>query len=305
MLNKDLEKGNMKLIEDFVISKATENTAISYKSDLKGFMNFVEKDLMEVEVADVSRFFKSIENLAFSSLNRKLSSIRDFYDYYTYTDNYNKKNPTGRMKRFPTDNVSKTEPLSYDESKALIKLIKTKIKKAKTEFQRNLHIRNLALVHLLLNTGLRISEALLLTFDELNLDKSVIQLVAKKTKGKKDRVVELPENTINYIRDYLEVRDCFTKGKEFKYVFVSDSGNKLAVNVTNGMLKAYAAEIGIEINVHNHCLRHSFGTNVYESTHDIKLVQELLDHEDISTSMLYIKNINKDYSTSKLKTANL
>ena len=71
------------------------------------------------------------------------------------------------------------------------------------------------------------------------------------------------------------------------------------------MLKEYTNEIGIEINVHNHSLRHSFGTNVYENTHDIKLVQELLDHEDISTSMLYIKNINKDYSTSKLKTANL
>lgn len=304
-MNKELEERNIKLIEDYIVSKATENTALNYKSDLKGFMNFVNKGLMEVEVADVSRFFKSIEDLSYSSLNRKLSCIRDFYDYYTYTDDYNKKNPTGRMKRFPTENVSKTEPLSFQESKDLIKLIKNKIRKEKSEFQRNLHIRNLALIHLLLNTGLRISEALLLTFDELQLENKIIQLVAKKTKGKKSRTVELPENTIEYIENYLKIRNSFTKGKECKYVFISFRGNKLTGNSTNEMLKEYANEIGIEINVHNHSLRHSFGTNVYENTHDIKLVQELLDHEDVSTSMLYIKNINKDYSTSKLKTANL
>lgn len=304
-MNKEVEEKNIKLIEDYIVSKATENTALNYKSDLKGFMSFVNKDLMEVEVADVSRFFKSIEDLSYSSLNRKLSCIRDFYDYYTYTDDYNKKNPTGRMKRFPTENVSKTEPLSFQESKDLIKLIKNKIRKEKSEFQRNLHIRNLALIHLLLNTGLRISEALLLTFDELQLENKIIQLVAKKTKGKKSRTVELPENTIEYIENYLKIRDSFAKDKECKYVFISFRGNKLTSNSTNEMLKEYANEIGIEINVHNHSLRHSFGTNVYENTHDIKLVQELLDHEDISTSMLYIKNINKDYSTSKLKTANL
>jgi integrase/recombinase XerD len=302
-MDENIKLRNMILIEDFAISKATENTVKNYKSDLKLFSEFVDKNLLDVVVADVSRYMISIKNLAPSTKNRRLSCITDFYDYYIYTDDYVKKNPTGRAERFPVDKVSKTEPLEIEQSTELINFIKTKIKNTKGNFSRNLEKRNLAIVHIDLNGGFRIEEILGLKFVDLNLENGTIKVNKINAKGKKDREVNLPDTTVEYIKNYLEVRNEILKNKDSEYVFVNRHGEKLETDGFDKILKRYGNELGIDL--HSHVFRHTYITNGYEVCHDIVKMQEDVGHSDISTTRRYLKNKNKHNIANELPTASL
>lgn len=296
---------NNQLIEGYLVSKKAENTIRNYRSILQSFANFIEKDLMEVKIEDISRYFKTIEKQAFSTYNLKLMCIRDFFGYYIDSGEYNKNNPTCRLKRMPTNKKAKTRALTYDECKALTKLIKEKIKKSKSDFQRNMQIRNHAIIQLLISGGFRIEELLQITFDNLDIGSCRITLEADETKGKKERVVNFEEKTFNYLIDYLDIRRDILKDKESKYVFLSKSGNVLDYSSWDDILEDYGKEIGIN-DISSHMARSTFVTNIFKATNNNLLkTMEYVGHSNISITARYVDLESDKDELIKIPTARL
>lgn len=313
----DMEIRNKDLIDDFASTKGTDNTKESYKSDLRQFAKYVQKDLLEVTIFDVTNYFNTIKNTKSNqTLRRYLSSLRDFYTLYSLSGEYKNVNPTIRIdtKNYPVSNESNSSPLSIEETKKIVKHIKKEIKNAKSRFQQMLAIRNLTMFVILMNTGMRISELLYLDFTELDVENWEIHLTAEKTKGKKDRDIDLLDNDISYLKSYLEIREEFFKGNKctYKYkneerelIFGSHNAKLLTPNQMNTIWKRYGDAVGIE-GLHNHITRNSFITNAYEATGgNIVQTQNMISHSSINTTRRYIKIETKKIKDIKLKTANL
>jgi len=315
MLNEIKDK-NEKLTEEFTSSKLEENTIKNYKSDIKLFSEFIDKDLLETTTGDASNYFKSINNKSTATKKRRISSLYDFFDYYidekVYVDEDKREkiNPVKRIKRqkFPKA-TNKTQPLTLEETKLLINHIKKEIKNADSDYKKRLQIRNLAMIMLDLNAGFRIEEMLSLTFDDFDIEECKIELLADETKGKKDRTIFIDVKPMEYIKSYLSIRNDILKGKESEYVFVSDNGNKLITSSFDAMLKKYSREIfddkGIELHLHSHRFRGTFITGAYESLKDIVAVQELVGHSSLLQTRSYIENRNKSDKPVKLATSRL
>ena len=313
----DMEIHNQKLIDNFADTKNSGNTKESYKSDLRMFAEYIKKDLLEVDIFDVTNYFKAIENnKSNATLRRYITSLKDFYTLYSLSEDYKKVNPTIRLNKnkYPVSNESESDPLTIDETKKIVKHIKKEIKNAKSRFQQMLAIRNLTMFVILINTGMRISELLYLDFTELDVGNWEIHLTAEKTKGKKDRDIDLLDNDIAYLKSYLEIREEFFKGNKctYKYkneerelVFGSHNAKLLTPNQMNSIWKRYGDAVGIE-GLHNHITRNSFITNAYEATGgNIVQTQNMISHSSINTTRRYIKIETKKIKDIKLKTANL
>ncbi len=314
----DIEKRNEELIKEFLKSKNSKNTKASYKSDLKSFADYVKKDLLEVSIFDVIDYFDKIEEEKSNpTLRRYLASIREFYDLYSLNADYAKVNPTIKIdsRKYPVSNTSPSEPLSYDQSKKLINHIKKEIKNAPSRLKQLLAIRNLAMLSLLLTTGMRISETIYLDFTELDTNGWEIHLTEEKTKGKKDRDIDLQQNTIERLQDYLAIRDELFKGKKcsFKYkdeerdlVFGSHNAKPLGSNQMNAIWKEYGNAEDVQIKgLHSHICRVSFVSEVYSKTLDLALTQDIIGHSNSSVTRRYIKLEKKKIKDINIKFANL
>lgn len=296
LINEEVEEvpSNKELIEEFLSSKkqGKGNTRKNYRIDIEQFaeeLAKINKGLLDAEVKDVNNYFNStIDHMSCNSKNRKLASIRGFYHYFIYTDKYNKKNPTGLLKSFGKNDQKKVRALTPDEQKSLIKTIKNNIKSAENSQQKYLAIRDLAFVHLIIKTGLRFGEAVTLDLEEFDIENGSIVLANKNTKGEKTRTLEVPPETIEYINNYLEIKNNLSKNANSKYIFISKNGNILDEPSVNSMIEKYCKLSGIKGNITVHNLRHTFASNHYHKFGDIVRLQRLLGHSDISTTTIYV-----------------
>ncbi len=172
-------------------------------------------------------------------------------------------------------------------------------------------LRNLAILKIMLNCGLRVSEVVNLHPGDINLANRVVRI--KEGKGGVDRDISLPENTIQILREWKEQKpkgDYFfpviqsnsragsyktKKGKkEITVTFNSKRGSKLSTRNIQFMIKNYSKRAGIKKNIYPHTLRHTFATNFYRQTKDIETLRKLLGHSDISTTQIYVTLANID-----------
>lgn len=140
-------------------------------------------------------------------------------------------------------------------------------------------LRNLCMLRLMLNAGLRASEVIAL--QPGNIDCNSGKLTIKQGKGKKDRILWIGEDDLALIRRWKEKRP------QSPYLFPTLKGDKLDDRYLRQMVKRYAQRAGIEQDVHPHTLRHTFATDLYRQTKNIRLVQKALGHADLSTTMIY------------------
>ena len=143
--------------------------------------------------------------------------------------------------------------------------------------------RNGTMLRLMLNTGLRLAEVTSLKWHDLNLTTG--KLMVRQGKGSKDRTLWVAEGDINRLRKWRE-RQAAQCGQS-DYVFTTLQGKPLGHRYVQRMVKRYAAKAGIDKNVSPHTLRHSFATDLYRETSKIRLVQKVLGHSDLSTTMIY------------------
>ena len=266
----------------------SENTRQSYRQDLKQYQQFLVSQKLTSFTED--RFIvlgflqaQTTAQKAQSSITRSISTLRKFYQYLARE---------GRIQKDPMLQIDSPKQgrhlpavLSSEEIERLLKTPDT---------STPLGLRDRAILEVLYATGLRVSELVHLKLTDLHLSLGLIQTLGK---GDKERIIPIGDVAVDWINQYLErSRNRLTKGKDSPYLFVNFHGNGLTRQGIWKNLKAIVQAAGIDKDVTPHTLLHSFATVLLENGADLRIVQELLGHSDISTTQIYT-HISKKHLT--------
>jgi integrase/recombinase XerD len=245
----------------------SRNTIASYRADLEQLSRFLDKDLLEVVEADLFAFLGAVRGRA-SSAARRVSTLKRFYQYCLRerrisADPTLKLDPPKRVPRFPRS-------LSEADVEALL---------AAPNTATPLGLRDRAMLETLYATGLRVSELVALKTFEVNLDANVVRVLGK---GSKERLVPLGEEAADWISRYLKTRD----GKS-DALFVTGRGSGMTRQAFWHLIRRYGARAIPGKKLSPHVLRHAFATHLINHGADLRVVQLLLGHADISTTQIY------------------
>lgn len=256
-----------------------ETTINSYILDIYKLLEYLKKDYDKTNNNDIYNYLKylSDNNYSIYSVVRKISSIKSFYNYLSEESIYEVNLDIERphfYKKLP-------HVLSIDEVDKLLDI------KLKTPFD----YRNKAMIELMYATGLRVSELINLTYQNIDLDNKIVRCYGK---GNKERIVPIGNTAIKYLKIYLdEYRDMLTKRTLCDNLFLNNHGKKITRQGFFKMLKKQADIAGIKENITPHMLRHSFATHLLNNGADLRSIQLMLGHENISTTGIYT-NVSKD-----------
>lgn len=256
-----------------------ETTINSYILDIYKYLEYIKKDYHKTNNKDIYNYLKYLSDNSYSiySVVRKISSIKSFYNYLSdesiYEINLDIERPRF-YKKLPS-------VLTIDEVDKLLDV------KLETAFD----YRNKAMLELMYATGLRVSELINLTYQNIDIDKKNVRCYGK---GNKERIVPMGNTAIKYLKIYLdEYRDSLTKRTLCDNLFLNNHGKKLTRQGFFKMIKRQAEEKGIKENITPHMLRHSFATHLLNNGADLRSIQLMLGHENISTTGIYT-NVSKD-----------
>jgi integrase/recombinase XerD len=258
----------------------SQNSVYSYTYDLKKFSEFLSKenkDILSATQDDVLKFLRFEKNKKHNStrtMARSLAAIRQFYNFIAinFTDI---ENPTSKIE---TPQVEKTLPdfLTLKEVDILLKSISE---------EDIYQLRDKAIFELLYSCGLRITEAVDLTMSDYDFENMFLKV---RGKGSKERIVPMGQEAVRLILKYVNVsRESILGERTSEYLFISKKGSKLNRKSVWRLLKGYVDSTEIKKNITPHTLRHSFATHMIENGADLRSVQELLGHMDISTTQVY------------------
>lgn len=264
----------------------SENTIASYGIDLKLFLEY----LRENEIPSFKQVNKEVivnymqaeknNNKANSSILRSVSSLRKFFQYLAQ-EKIIEKDPM-LLIDIPKKKQHLPQVLTKEEVEKLLHSPNT---------SQVLGLRDRAMLELMYATGLRISEIINLKLEDLHLTMGTLQTLGK---GHKERIVPVGDEAIKWVNRYLEeARPKLLKQKRSNYLFLNFHGNNLTRQGVWKNLKAEVRKAGIQKNITPHTLRHSFATHILENGADLRIVQELLGHADISTTQIYTHLSNK------------
>ena len=264
----------------------SKNAIIAYREDLNTYLDFMEKSdidaLSKISKNNITDFLfaQKERGIGVNSIARRLAAIRMFHRFLA-RERILKSDPSALIdspklwKRVP-------ETLTVNEVEALI---------AQPNVRGIQGIRDRAILETLYATGMRVSEAVNLKKDNVNLKVGFLRCIGK---GNKERVIPLGKKAIASINRYLEAaRPKLLKTREAEVLFVSRFGKKISRQSFWKIIKKYARLAHIKKPMKPHILRHSFATHLLEHGADLRSVQEMLGHSDISTTQIYT-HINKD-----------
>ena len=273
---------NQNIIDQFVDavwleSGLSKNTLSAYRSDLNRFAkHLADTSLIEVNAGDVHRFMSVLmaEGNKASSSARVLSTLRRFYRFHIRQGSIDEDPcrdilPPKLGRRLP-------KTMSERQVEELLKAPST---------DTSLGVRDRAMLETLYATGLRVSELVELTLLELNLDLGLVRVMGK---GQKERLVPLGEQAALWIRRYSnDARLDLLKQRQCDALFVTSRGAGMTRQAFWHLIKKYAARAGIETALSPHTLRHAFATHLLNHGADLRSVQMLLGHSDLSTTQIY------------------
>jgi integrase/recombinase XerD len=257
-----------------------KNTILAYRADLNLYLNFIDKCgivvLSKVTKNDIVEFMLSQKTKAISptSISRRLAAIRMFHRFLA-RERVLKSDPTTLI---DSPKLWKKVPdaLSLNEVEALI---------SQPDVRNHQGARDKAILETLYATGMRVSELSNLKTDNVNLDIGFLRCIGK---GNKERIIPLGKKAIHTIKRYLEFsRLYFLKQKTSDFLFVGRSVVQLSRQSVWKLIKRYAQEAKIKKSIKVHTLRHSFATHLLERGADLRSVQEMLGHSNISTTQIY------------------
>lgn len=262
-------------------------TCNSYRWELNKYRDYlVNKKIYnskDITKKDISNYLNTIKDLKPKTIAHKLTTIKNFHKFLLrmriidmdYSNDFER----------PKLNKSLPDVLSVDEVNKLLSI----------EIKTPLDYRNKAMLEMLYATGLRVSELINLSINDVNITNCTVRCIGK---GNKERIVPIGEYVISSLNDYLEYRKLMNK-KRSNYLFLNNHGGKMSRQGFFKILKEHLVKQGINKNVTPHTLRHSFATHMIEYGANLRVVQELLGHSDISTTRIYThisnKKIENDY----------
>ncbi|MBQ6546922.1 MAG: site-specific tyrosine recombinase XerD [Bacilli bacterium] len=268
--------------------KLSEETAKNYRYDLNKFTSFLEengvKSLKEVEQSTVLKYLKSINDMNPKSVSRNITSINNLF-IFLLKENKIKNNPCEFIDR-PKLQKSLPDTLSFEEVSNLLDIpLLTKY-----------DYRNKAMLEILYGSGLRISELISLTLRDVDMENDIIRCIGK---GNKERIVPINDYEKYFLKEYLEYRSLFLINGDNDYLFLNNHGKKMTRQGFLKNLKKILVEKNISKNVTPHTLRHSFASHMLSGGADLRSIQMLLGHSDISTTKIYThisnEKVKKDY----------
>ena len=273
----------MKYVEDYLLFLKTEkklgdNTINSYMLDLEDFFKAFNGDIESCTKKDILSYISSINGLEVSTVNRHISSLKSFFNYLV---------DEGIIKVSPMEEVSslkKTKKLpKYLSISEVDKLLNIPLN---SEFD----YRNKAMLELMYGTGLRVSELVSIEYSNIDFENSIIRINGK---GKKERIIPLGEVASYYLKIYLnDYRSKLLKRNTYNQVFLNNHGKPITRQGFNFILENIRELTGITKEITPHVLRHSFATHLLEGGADIRSIQEMLGHENISTTNIYTEVVN-------------
>ena len=271
------EDSNLRSFFDylFIEKGLSKNTIKAYEVDIERFIHWLKQDkksdylnAKEVEInAYISHLFK--EHLKSSSINRNISSIKAFY-LFLMKKNILKVSPIAEV---VTPKQEKYLPISMSESEVeiLLKSPNTKIKIEK---------RDKAMIEMLYATGMRISELVNLKITNVDMQRCVVKVLGK---GSKERLIPFGETASEALNDYMKDRQSLAS----KEIFLSNRGTKMSRQAFWSRIKVYLVREGLKDSISPHTLRHAFATHLLNRGADLRSVQLLLGHSDLSTTQIY------------------
>ena len=257
--------------------KLSDNTVLNYKYDLDKFNNFLLdnniKDIKHVTQDTIKSYLKYTHNTQKgSTTSRNITSINNFFQYLII-EKILDDNPCKFIYR-PKLEKRLPNVLSIEEVDELLNI----------SLVDKFDYRNKAMFEVMYNSGLRVSELISLTTRDLDIENKTIRCFGK---GSKERIVPLNDIAIHYLKEYLYYRDSFFKGKINDYLFLNNHGNKMTRQGFEYILKQELDKKNIDKDITPHTLRHSFATHLLNGGANLRSIQMLLGHSDISTTKIY------------------
>ena len=273
----------MKYVEDYLLFLKTEkklgdNTINSYMLDLEDFFKAFNGDIESCTKKDILSYISSINGLEVSTVNRHISSLKSFFNYLV-DESIIKVSPMEEV-----GSLKKTKKLpKYLSISEVDKLLNIPLNSV-------FDYRNKAMLELMYGTGLRVSELVGIEYSNIDFENSIIRINGK---GKKERIIPLGEVASYYLKIYLnDYRSKLLKRNTYNQVFLNNHGKPITRQGFNYILENIRELTGITKEITPHVLRHSFATHLLEGGADIRSIQEMLGHENISTTNIYTEVVN-------------
>ncbi len=260
--------------------RLSDNTVSAYMTDLELYGKFLIKyqninDITYVTDEHINKYIASLKrsNLSKTTISRKIIAIKEFHKFL-YSEKISDENPA---KYIDMPKSSKTLPvvLSKEEINKMLESIDT---------STPLGLRNKAMIETLYASGLRISELINLSISDIHLREKYIVVIGK---GNKERMVPLGDMAVISLRNYIEKGRPFLSKKGGNILFYNYQGNSISRQSLYKYIVKLAKDNNILKEISPHTIRHSFATHLLEGGTDLRIVQELLGHEDISTTQIY------------------
>ena len=273
--------------------KLSNNTIINYEFDLENYFNYLKKhnihSLDKITLDDINDYLQdlAINKLNPRSIRRHITTIKEFHKYLVKYKKV-KKNVTVNI---DTIKITKKLPnvISKDEMNKILDV----------NLDNPFHYRDKAMLELMYGSGLRVSELVNLTIYNIDFQNKMILIEGK---GNKERIVPLSDYSYDALKDYLEVRNQLVKqGKNEEKLFLNNHGEGITRHGFNYILKNILKEKNINDKITPHSLRHTFATDLLNNGADLRSIQELLGHSDLTTTRIYTHVINSKLKEDYLK----
>lgn len=261
--------------------RLSRHTLDNYARDLKRFDEHLQscgvQDQRDVKEVHVQHYIalRHRNNISAKSLQRELSAIRSFFNFLISEQRLS-VNPA-QMVRAPKSGRKLPKVLDVDQIQHYLSIPQNDV----------LSIRDRAILELFYSSGLRLAELVSLNLTDMDLSQGMLTVTGK---GNKTRVIPIGQEAIKAMEKWLQQRSSMLKPDSDKLetaVFISSKGSRLAPRSVQQRLRHWAQKQALTSHVHPHMLRHSFASHMLESSRDLRAVQELLGHSDISTTQIY------------------
>ena len=251
----------------------SQNTVASYCSDVSKFINSLACKPEEASYEDITSFIYENKTNSNRTQARKLSSLKSFYNWMII-EGIMSENPCDRIDA-PKMGKYLPDVLSIEEVSAIIDSVDTVTWQGK---------RDKAIIETMYGCGLRVSEAVGLKMSCLYFDEGFIRIIGK---GNKERLIPIGDMAIAAISDYIDVRPIPADNASEEYLFLNRFGRSLSRISMFNMIKRQSLIADIRKEISPHTFRHSFATHLIENGADLRVVQEMLGHESITTTEIY------------------
>ena len=259
--------------------KLSENTLQSYERDIKQFETYIEKNQQDYtgitgeNIQEYIEYLKGI-NKKTSTISRNIASIRSFYQYLVRTK---------IVEGDPTDKIQ--SPKIEKKAPSVLTSEEVELLLGQPDVVELKGIRDKAMLEFAYATGMKVTEIVMLNIEDVNLQEGYV--ICKTGKG---RTIPLGKMSLKALKDYVEkVRNLLIRSEEEKSLFVNINGRRLTRQGFWKIIKFYKEQAHIEKEITPHVLRHSFATHLLQNGADLKSIQTMLGHSDISSTQVYMQ----------------